>query len=174
MNISPSSAPPFRIAALLHPDILASSITLPMEILTGAAQALGRASQQALSIRCFSRDGGLLTIQSGLTLATESLDALGEIDLLIIPAIWRQPRRVLRRHPEHIDTIARHLDAGGTDDQHRLRKLPAGRNGSHERARRHHSLAMVRRFRAPLPKGASRTPAINYQSDNVFCVSSVN
>jgi hypothetical protein len=47
MNISPPSAPPFRIAALLHPDILASSITLPMEILTGAAQALGaRASKR--------------------------------------------------------------------------------------------------------------------------------
>ena len=37
-----------RVAALLHEDILASSITLPMEILAGAAQALGRGAQQSL------------------------------------------------------------------------------------------------------------------------------
>ena len=88
----------FRVAALLHEDILASSITLPMEILAGAAQALGRGSQQSLRFQCFSDQGGSLTLQSGLTIVTESLDALKDTDLLIIPAIWRQPQRALQNH----------------------------------------------------------------------------
>ena len=174
MNISPSSAPPFRIAALLHPDILASSITLPMEILTGAAQALGRASQQALSIRCFSRDGGLLTIQSGLTLATESLDALGEIDLLIIPAIWRQPRRVLRRHPEHIDTIARHLDSGGMTISIGSGSFLLAETGRmNGRAVTTH-WQWFDAFAIRYPKVHLERQQLITESDNVFCVSSVN
>ena len=91
MFITPNTGPLFRIAALTHEDMLASSLTLPLEILTGAAQALGRAGRQRLSIGCFSQVGGPLTIQSGLTLATAPLSELAQPDLLIVPAIWRQP-----------------------------------------------------------------------------------
>ena len=54
----------FRVAALLHADILASSVTLPLEILTGASQAIGRNGTSSLDIACFSEDGGSLPIQS--------------------------------------------------------------------------------------------------------------
>ena len=50
MSITPNNEPLFRIAALTHEDMLASSLTLPLEILTGAAQALGRAGRQRLSV----------------------------------------------------------------------------------------------------------------------------
>ena len=55
MRNKTNQAAAFRVAALLHEDILASSITLPMEILAGAAQALGRGSQQSLRFQCFSK-----------------------------------------------------------------------------------------------------------------------
>ena len=113
MNITPYTESLFRIAALTHEDMLASSLTLPLEILTGAAQALGRAGRQRLGIDCFSQAGGPLTIQSGLTLATTPLSELNQANLLIVPAIWRQPQRVLRRHPEHIAVIDQHVSAGG-------------------------------------------------------------
>ena len=103
----------FRVVALLHEDILASSITLPMEILAGAAQALGRGAQHSLSFQCLSEQGGPLTLQSGLTVATEPFDALTAADLLIIPAIWRQPQRVLQKNPRHIAVITQHLSKRG-------------------------------------------------------------
>ena len=56
----------FRVAALLHKDILASSVTLPLEILTGASQALGRTGVRPLDIACFGGVGGMLPIQRGI------------------------------------------------------------------------------------------------------------
>ena len=57
MNIKPkilAASAHFRIAALTHEDMLASSITLPMEIMTGAAQALGRNGAHSLEVSFFA------------------------------------------------------------------------------------------------------------------------
>ena len=113
MRIKTSEPASFRVSALLHENILASSITLPMEILAAAAQALGRGAQQSLSFQCLSEQGGPLTLQTGLTVATEPFGALTDADLLIIPAIWRQPQRVLQKHPKHIEVITQHLSKRG-------------------------------------------------------------
>ena len=103
----------FRVAALLHADILASSVTLPLEILTGASQALGRTGTRPLDIACFCEVGGVLPIQSGINLHTLALSDLADTDLLIVPAIWRQPQRVLKRESRQVDLIAQHIAAGG-------------------------------------------------------------
>ncbi len=113
MHISPLLASPFRVAALVHEHMLASSVTLPMEILTGAAQTKSQRSVQTLQFECFSSSGGLLVTQSGLTIATQPLDAIDHIDLMIIPAIWRHPGRVIRKHPDHIERISAHVAQGG-------------------------------------------------------------
>ena len=70
----------FRVAALLHTDILASSVTLPLEILTGASQALGRTGTRSLDIACFAGDGGALPIQSGIKLHTLPISDLSAAD----------------------------------------------------------------------------------------------
>jgi len=110
---TPHLESPYRVAALTHPHMLASSVTLPMEILTGAAQSMNRGSRQSLSFACFSAGGGPVVLQSGLSLDTQPLAALGDVDLMIIPAIWRHPGRVLRQHPDHVQQIARHVSQGG-------------------------------------------------------------
>ena len=109
---TPNLQSPYRVAALTHPHMLASSVTLPMEILTGAAQSMNRRSRQSLSFACFITVGGPVAVQSGLILNTQPLAALGDVDLMIIPAIWRHPDRVLRQHPDHIQQIARHVSQG--------------------------------------------------------------
>ena len=109
---TPNLQSPYRVAALTHPHMLASSVTLPMEILTGAAQSMNRRSRQSLNFACFSTVGGPVAVQSGLILNTQPLAALGDVDLMIIPAIWRHPDRVLRQHPDHIQQIARHVSQG--------------------------------------------------------------
>ena len=40
-----------------------------------------------------------------------ALSEFQDADLLIVPAIWRQPQRVLRRHAEQIRVIKRHIEA---------------------------------------------------------------
>ncbi|MEK9990796.1 MAG: AraC family transcriptional regulator, partial [Halieaceae bacterium] len=88
-------------------------MTLPLELLTGARQALGRSGARSLDIGCFSRDGGTLPIQSGINLHTLPLNELADTDLLIVPAIWRQPQRVLKRESKQVALIAEHIAAGG-------------------------------------------------------------
>ena len=164
----------FRVAALLHEDILASSITLPMEILAGAAQALGRGAQQSLSFQCFSEQGGPLTLQSGLTVLTESFDALIKADLLIIPAIWRQPHRVLQKNPRHIAVITQHLSKRGLTvsigSGSFLLAATGQMNGRSATTHWH----WFDHFKKRYPMVQLEREQLITQSDQVFCVSSVN
>jgi len=174
MNITPNNGPLFRIAALTHEDMLASSLTLPLEILTGAAQALGRAGRQRLSVDCFSQAGGSLAIQSGLTLATTPLSELNEADLLIVPAIWRQPQRVLRRHPEQIAVINQHVDAGGLTISVGSGSFLLAETGRMTGRTMTTHWQWFDTFAHRYPRVQLERRQLITQSDNVFCVSSVN
>jgi transcriptional regulator GlxA family with amidase domain len=174
MIITPSSGPLFRIAALTHEDMLASSLTLPLEILTGAAQALGRAGRQRLSISCFSQVGGPLTIQSGLTLATTPLSELTQPDLLIVPAIWRQPQRVLRRHPEQMAVIDQHVNAGGLTISVGSGSFLLAETGRMTGRTMTTHWQWFDTFAYRYPRVQLERHQLITQSDNVFCVSSVN
>ena len=174
MNITPKTESVFRIAALTHEDMLASSLTLPLEILTGAAQALGRAGRQRLSIECFSQEGGPLTIQSGLTLASKPLTELSQADLLIVPAIWRQPQRVLRRHPEQIALIEQHVSAGGLTISVGSGSFLLAETGRMKGRTMTTHWQWFDAFAHRYPRVQLERHRLITQSDNIFCVSSVN
>ena len=174
MTIAPNTGSLFRIAALTHEDMLASSLTLPLEILTGAAQALGRAGRQRLSVDCFSYVGGPLTIQSGLTLATTPLSELTQADLLIVPAIWRQPQRVLRRHPELIAVIDQHVGAGGLTISVGSGSFLLAETGRMAGRTMTTHWQWFDTFAHRYPRVQLERRQLITQSDNVFCVSSVN
>ena len=174
MNITPNTESVFRIAALTHEDMLASSLTLPLEILTGAAQALGRAGRQRLSIECFSQEGGPLTIQSGLTLASKPLTQLSQADLLIVPAIWRQPQRVLRRHPEQIALIEQHVSAGGLTISVGSGSFLLAETGRMKGRTMTTHWQWFDAFAHRYPGVQLERRRLITQSNSVFCVSSVN
>ena len=174
MRIKTSEPAAFRVAALLHENVLASSITLPMEILAGAAQALGRGAQQSLTFQCLSEQGGPLTLQTGLAVATEPFGALTETDLLIIPAIWRQPQRVLQKHPRHIEVITQHLSKRGLTvsigSGSFLLAATGQMNGRSATTHWH----WFDHFKQRYPLVNLEREQLITQSDQVFCVSSVN
>lgn len=93
------------VAALLYPEALASSVTLPLEIL-GAADQLTRArSRPAPPIRVSLLsldDTPRVSLSTGITLTAQGrFDSLEQCDLLLLPAIWRRPQRVLQRCRNH-------------------------------------------------------------------------
>ncbi len=145
-----------------------------MEILAGAAQALGRGSQQSLRFQSFSHEGGALTLQSGLTILTEPFEALTDPDLLIIPAIWRQPQRVLQKHPRHIDVITQHLSRRGLTvsigSGSFLLAATGQMNGRSATTHWH----WFDHFKKRYPLVHLEREQLITQSDQVFCVSSVN
>ncbi|MEM6773734.1 MAG: helix-turn-helix domain-containing protein [Pseudomonadota bacterium] len=91
----------YEVVCLLYPEALATSITLPAEILQAAAQ-LARTRRRlspGTRVRLLSRnDHETLRLDSGLELRAQGpMGDLDHCDLLILPAIWRHPRRVLRQ-----------------------------------------------------------------------------
>jgi transcriptional regulator GlxA family with amidase domain len=106
-----------RVAALLYPEALATSVTLPAEILAAAAQ-LARARRRpvpgaGLELLHLGEDARP-RLHAGLDLATAGhLETLEDCDLLLLPAIWRHPTRVLRRFEPWLGKL-RSLHAGGS------------------------------------------------------------
>lgn len=109
-----------HISLLALPDALASSLTLPLEMFTAADQLAradrrGRALDQvALDHVVIGIDADHVTTVGGLTLKTDAdWRDLGATDLLILPALWRNPRIHLRRYPQLLPWL-RELAQRGT------------------------------------------------------------
>jgi transcriptional regulator GlxA family with amidase domain len=165
---------PLTVAALLHEDILASSVTLPMEILYGAAQALGRRTTQHVDLQCYAQSTELIRLQGGLTLGVKPLEYVQNPDLLLVPAIWRQPLRVVRRHREQIELIAQHISRGALtisvgSGSFLLAEtgLLSGRSAT---THWHWFDTFAKRY----PSVRLERQQLITQSENIFCVGSVN
>ncbi len=106
----------YRAAAILYPDALPTSITLPMEIFHAASQMAKtrKMSNPEVSFQLASADGQPLRLASGLRFSPElSCDQLPELDLLLLPGIWRNPRPTLTAAIPWLDRL-RQLASAGT------------------------------------------------------------
>ena len=86
-------------AAILYPQALATSVTLPMEIIQAASQmaSVRHRGQSQASFLLAAASKQQMTLASGIILKpTSTLDALPPLDLLLVPAIWRNPAPVLQ------------------------------------------------------------------------------
>ena len=103
-----------RIGVIVHEAALASSITLPAELAMAAAQASGMRSPRSAAVSLLSPRGGSVATSSGLSLQTDRIEDTGQLDLLVISAIWRNPMRVLAREPALAEQIQRLANQGTT------------------------------------------------------------
>lgn len=80
--------------------VLGTSITLPMEMLN-AADLIKRIEAQGyrrLHMQVASLDGQDLALNAGLTLRCDTrLDSITDTDLIILPALWGNPKGVVRQ-----------------------------------------------------------------------------
>jgi transcriptional regulator GlxA family with amidase domain len=105
-----------HITLLALQDALASSLTLPLEMFTAAAD-LARAGNRrapALAHSIASIGGQPVTMAGGLVLQPDcDWQQIDQTDLVILPALWRNPRLHLRRYPG-LPPWLRQLAARGT------------------------------------------------------------
>lgn len=165
-------------ALLLYPEALATSVTLPAEILHAAAQM----SRVRLGVdggdrtRLLGLDGvSALTLDSGLGFTTEgSFANLEDCDLLILPAIWRHPRRVILRFRPHLGKLLELHSRGaeicsvGTASS---LLAEAGLLDGHPATTHWHDFS---RFAQRYPRVQLKTRHLITQSDRIYCVGSVN
>lgn len=163
-----------RIAALLHRDALASSITLPMELSMAAGQAAGQRLDAENHVLLVSPDGGQVTTSGGLKVETQAIDTVGRLDLLVISAIWRDPRRVLRRHPSLVTFIKRVAESGTAIAAVGTGSFLLAETGLLGRKPATTHWFWFDEFAKRYPEVDLRRDQLIVQSENLYCAGSVN
>ena len=90
----------YTVAAVLYPDALATSVTLPLEIMKAASQmaSVGARGSEQVRLLVAGPNRKMMTLASGVTLKPDiGYAELPPVDLLLLPAIWRNPLPTVRQ-----------------------------------------------------------------------------
>lgn len=105
-----------HVVAAVYPRALATSLALPMDILHAAGQAASLQSRgrQQLTFKLAASDLGPVSIVGGLQITPDlTLDQLEHCDMLLMPALWRNPQPALRSQQAWLQRLPE-LAARGT------------------------------------------------------------
>jgi transcriptional regulator GlxA family with amidase domain len=163
-----------RIAALIHSNALASSVTLPMELSMAAGQAAGQVFDANNHVSLLSPEGGKITTSGGLTVETKAIDSVGTLDLLVISAIWRDPRRVLTKHPSLVPFIRRIAESGAAIAAVGTGSFLLAETGLLRRKAATTHWFWFDEFAKRYPEIELRRDQLIVQSNNLYCAGSVN
>lgn len=90
------------ITFVLCPQMLATSVSLPMELLQAAqsiAAAARRRKRTKLEFQLASLDGKPVATHTGISLTPDcTVTAIEQSHITYLPALWRNPEATLRRH----------------------------------------------------------------------------
>lgn len=107
-----------RISFLLSENMLATSATLPMEMLLTAESAGGVARRRGsaktlIELRTTGVAGAAVSTRAGMKWTPElTLEEAEQSDIIYVPGLWRNPRPVVRRHPEVLQWLRRQHENG--------------------------------------------------------------
>jgi transcriptional regulator GlxA family with amidase domain len=97
------------VAILVFDDCQASAVSAVIEALTVANLHLSSADQEPdlpFTWRTISKDGRTVRTMAGLALSPEaSMDELGRPDLIFVPAIRSDDRKVMQKSIQHLNDI---------------------------------------------------------------------
>ncbi len=117
MAKSTHSPAPYRIQYLLVPDMLGTSATLSGEMLAAAENAAigGRHSKRRLNISTIANQTEAIATPTGISLHPDQQIASAEAaDLILIPALWRNPKPNLLSDNSILEFLQRAHQQGST------------------------------------------------------------
>lgn len=100
-----------KILFILIDSMLATSVTLPAEMIVSAGQhakanKLAHISSEKIELIYASEVAGVVTCHTGIELnANKTIDQIDEADIVFIPALWRNPQKAIDTHPKIIHQI---------------------------------------------------------------------
>ena len=167
----------YTAAAILYPNALATSVTLPMEMLQAASQmaSVGRRAEPQVRFLLTAPELDKVALGSGIALQPDlCFQDLPAIDLLLLPAIWRNPVPSIRASQRWLGLLREQAAAGtricsvGTGSFLLAEAgLLAGRP-----ATTHWNY--FEQFSRRYPDVLLKTRHLITQSGNIYCVGSVN
>lgn len=166
-----------HVTILALPSCLASSISLPVEILNAANEAARSRNrkQSAIQLDIVSSQVGPVKTAGGLSVvATHTTDEISHSDLIILPSLWRNPLPIIKRHANLIPWLQQMASQGsiicavGTSsyflaEAGLLKGKPATThwNYCNQFAKRYPEVNLKRQY-------------LITQANNIFCVGSIN
>ncbi|MEM6582212.1 MAG: helix-turn-helix domain-containing protein [Pseudomonadota bacterium] len=167
----------YTAAILLYSRALATSVTLPMEILLAASQMASVKSRGEAQVRCLiaAPDRSLITLSSGVSFNPHmSYHELPELDLLLLPAIWRNPAPTIRDMAPWQPQLRSYASSGT-----KICSVGTGSCLLAEAGLLHGQPATTHwnyfdQFARRYPDVVLKTRHLITQSDNIYCVGSVN
>tara|TARA_R110002049_G_scaffold7808_8_gene44102 strand:+ start:1520 stop:2509 length:990 start_codon:yes stop_codon:yes gene_type:complete len=164
-------------AAVLYPQALATSITLPMEILQAASQMARVHARDAARVRFLLAAPTLtdMSLGSGIVLKPDiALADLPPLDMLLLPAIWRNPLPAVKASRDWADLLREQAERGtricsvGTGSY--LLAEAGLLQGKAATTHWNYFEAFSKRY----PAVDLKTRHLITQSDNIYCAGSVN
>ncbi|MDX1735154.1 MAG: helix-turn-helix domain-containing protein [Halioglobus sp.] len=167
----------YDIVALLYPHALATSVTLPMEIMRAASQmaSVGERGASQVRFRIAGSDRRQLQLSSGLVLKPDmGYEEIGPTDLLLLPAIWRNPLPTVNAMRAQLALLRRQAGSGGMICSVGSGSFLLAEAGLLDGRPATTHWNYFRPFSRRYPQVDLRTHHLITQSDNIFCVGSVN
>jgi transcriptional regulator GlxA family with amidase domain len=166
-----------KVALIAYPHTLATSITLPGEILMAACQQVTATKKVSaeLSIQIVTSTNETISSTSGLPIVPScKLEELADLDLIILPSMWRNPRRMVRQNKQLLPLLRRYHQQGtlicavGTGAHF----LAAAGLLDNKPATTH--WFYFDDFAKTFPAVQLKTSHIITKSDNLYCAGSIN
>ncbi len=108
-----------RVTFVLCQHMLATSVSLPLEQLRAAEALAKSASPRArnnkpLVVNLVTVDGKPVSTHTGITLTPDSsIEDVQKSDIIYLPALWRNPRPIVRKNSTLLPWLQQHFESGG-------------------------------------------------------------
>lgn len=165
------------IAIAIYEHVLATSITLPVEMLKAGEAFARRQSKLApsLTIELVAETPVPIKSRSGIALLPDKMAInAGTPDFIITPSLWRNPRPLLRKHPNTISWLENCWNDGSTIIGTGTGVCFLAESGllNHHSATTHWHY--VEQFKRDYPKVDLKPEFFITQSERIYCAASLN
>lgn len=177
-----SQIQPLRVGLVIYQHVLATGLTLPLEMLL-AGEAYARShdkSARTLKTQLVSQENKAVTSRAGIQFIPDialehlSIDQTYIPDIILVPSLWRNPRPILRKHANLISWLKHCWQQGST-----LLAMGTGvcflaESGlldSHSATTHWH---YVEQFKRDYPRVELKPDFFITQSERIYCAASLN
>jgi len=167
---------------LIYPHVLATGITLPVEMLL-AGEAFARRYDKSvlkLTTQFLSESSASIKSRAGITMVADiTLEEQSTInavlpDIIIVPSLWRNPRPVLKSHPKLVAWLKQCWQQGSTligVGTGVCFLAESGLLDNHSATTHWHYVAQ---FKRDYPKVNLKPDFFITQSERIYCAASLN
>ena len=177
MSIKNKTTNTVKVALVLYDQMLATSVSLPVEMLRAGEALAIRQNKHApkLAIQMVAENAAAVTTRALIKLLPDTnVENARQPDYAFIPSLWRNPRPILRKHPKMITWLNNIWQQGAT--------LIGGGTGVCFMAESglldHHSATThwhyERQFKRNYPLVDLKPDFFITQSDRIYCAASLN